>query len=84
MEEIGKLKRLLKDSNEVLRSCFSIIERKGESTNWESIKVAVEKVLKEQHQVLCSHDYKCTLDTDTWSSYVCSLCGDSNIIDFGY
>jgi hypothetical protein len=37
MEEIGKLKRLLKDSNEVLRSCFSIIERKGESTNWESI-----------------------------------------------
>ena len=30
----------------------------------------------------CKHKYKCTLDTDWWSHYVCEKCGHSYILDF--
>ena len=30
----------------------------------------------------CKHEYKCTLDTDWWSHYVCKKCGHSYIEDF--
>lgn len=30
----------------------------------------------------CEHEYKCTLDTDCWSSYTCKKCGDTKIVDF--
>lgn len=30
----------------------------------------------------CKHDYKCTLDTDCWSSYTCKKCGHTRIDDF--
>lgn len=30
----------------------------------------------------CVHSYKCTLDTDMWSHYVCKKCGDSKIVNF--
>lgn len=30
----------------------------------------------------CDHEYKCTTDTDTWSSYHCTKCGHGKIIDF--
>jgi hypothetical protein len=32
--------------------------------------------------VPCVHDYKCTLDTDCWSSYTCKKCGETKIVDF--
>lgn len=51
-KEVEKLKNLLNASNEILRSCYSIIERKGESTNWSSIERAVRKVLVDQHKEL--------------------------------
>lgn len=34
-------------------------------------------------KVECDHDYKCTLDTDYWSSYTCKKCGHTDIEDFG-
>lgn len=30
----------------------------------------------------CKHAYKCTLDTDEWSSYTCNKCGHVKIEDF--
>lgn len=30
----------------------------------------------------CEHNYKCTLDTDMWSSYTCKKCKDTKIVNF--
>jgi hypothetical protein len=48
----SELLDLLMRSNEVLRSCFSIIERRGENTNWDGLKNCVDCELKNQHSVL--------------------------------
>jgi hypothetical protein len=46
-------RELLIESNELLRSCYSVIERRGINTNWEGIDHKVEELLKELH----SHFY---------------------------
>ena len=43
-------------------------------------KPPVSGLLLEQEK--CKHKYKCTLDTDWWSHYVCEKCGHSYILDF--
>jgi hypothetical protein len=43
---------LIKESNEVLRSCYSVIEREGKTTNWDALKTKVGEILKEQHEFL--------------------------------
>jgi len=45
-------RELLIEANEMLRSCYAVIERKGEKTNWEPLEKAVHKMLLEQHKVL--------------------------------
>ena len=42
-------RELLIESNELLRSCYSVIERRGINTNWEGIDHKVEELLKELH-----------------------------------
>jgi hypothetical protein len=42
----------LKEANEVLRSCYSVAERHGVSTNWEPLIARIKKVLADQHKVM--------------------------------
>ena len=42
-------RELLIEANELLRSCYSVIERRGMNTNWEGIDHKVEELLKELH-----------------------------------
>lgn len=49
-----KLKEALEKANDALRSCCSVIERKGSSTNWESLDNIIKGLLKEQHELLQS------------------------------
>lgn len=44
--------QLLKEANDILRSVNSIIERRGETTNWEGIDKKVKMALAEQHELL--------------------------------
>jgi hypothetical protein len=46
---------LLSESNEILRSINSIIERKGKDTNWEAISNKVNNLLNKQHEILKAH-----------------------------
>jgi len=43
---------LLIESNELLRSLNSIVERKGHDTNWNAIQEQLKKVLAEQHSFI--------------------------------
>lgn len=43
---------IIKDANEVLRSCHSVAERKGETTNWEPLKESIYKALTDQHDFM--------------------------------
>lgn len=45
-------RELLKEANELIRSFNSVINRKGEQTNWEALGNKTNKILEEQHQVL--------------------------------
>lgn len=45
-------KRLIIESNNMLRSLYGVIERKGTNTDWESLEKQVSKILKEQHEYL--------------------------------
>lgn len=47
-----RLLELLRESNECLRSAFSIADRNGESVNWESFRNRVKAILEKQHPVL--------------------------------
>ena len=45
-------RELLIEANDMLRSCYSVIERRGQVTNWESLEKRVSGILKEQHEYL--------------------------------
>ena len=45
-------KELIIEANGILRSVYSVIERKGSTTNWESLKKCVSHALKEQHEYM--------------------------------
>ena len=47
-----RLLELLKESNECLRSAFSIADRKGESVNWEAFRNRLRTILEKQHPIL--------------------------------
>ena len=61
--------QLLKEANEILRSVNSIIERRGETTNWEGIDKKVKMALDEQHELLLAK--KCYI-----SDVINHACGD--------
>lgn len=42
----------------------------------------IDSLIDETNRDGCKHKYKCTLDTDYWSHYVCKKCGHSYILDF--
>lgn len=44
----NKYFKALKEANEMLRSCHSVIERKGVETNWDSLEKKVKDILKKQ------------------------------------
>jgi len=45
-------KELLIESNGILRSFYSIIQRKGSSTDWEAFEKRVSQILKDQHEYM--------------------------------
>lgn len=45
-------KQLLIEANTIIRSFYSIIERRGNNTNWEIFAHRVEEILEEQHEYL--------------------------------
>lgn len=47
-----RLLELLKESNECLRSAYSIADRNGESVNWESFRNRLRTILEKQHPIL--------------------------------
>ena len=42
----------LKEANDIIRSFHAIIERKGMNTNWDGVKMQVDKILLKQHEIL--------------------------------
>jgi hypothetical protein len=47
-----QLLKLLRDSNEALRSAHDVAARGGHQTHWPMFKLMIEKILIEQHEVL--------------------------------
>jgi hypothetical protein len=52
MEKFKSDKELLIEANSIIRSFYSIIERKGLTTNWNVIEKKVKEILKEQHEYM--------------------------------
>lgn len=50
--------KLLKPANDILRSCYAVIERKGTDTNWEALKEQVGIELERQHKIFFSEESK--------------------------
>jgi len=42
----------LKRANDILRSCHSVVERRGASTNWESLEKKIKEILTDQHKLI--------------------------------
>lgn len=45
-------KELLIEANGILRSLYSVIKRKGDSTNWEPLERKLLGILKDQHEYM--------------------------------
>ena len=45
-------KELLIEANGIIRSFYSIAQRKGSITNWEAFENRVSQILKEQHEYM--------------------------------
>jgi hypothetical protein len=58
-----KKEELLVEANEITRTFYSIIKRKGKSVNWEDLSLKVQLALKKQNEFLneksstCEHKY---------------------------
>lgn len=52
-----KLLEALREANDLLRSTYSIAERKGESTNWDGFSKNVLRALEKQHRLLYPSKY---------------------------
>lgn len=50
--ELLNEKALNKEANDALRSCYSIVQRKGADTNWEAIEKVLKSILHEQHKAI--------------------------------
>lgn len=61
-------KQLIREANDIIRSFNSVIERKGEQTNWEALDKQVKRILKEQHEYMFA-------DPHEVSQVKCDLCG---------
>ncbi len=74
-EEKVDLMAMLKDSNEVLRSAFSIASRRGEETNWEAFTKRVEKILDKQHLIIYpKREGGPSVQADSLPTYECKEC----------
>lgn len=45
-------KEFLIEANGILRSLYSVVQRKGDSTNWEPLERRVLEILKDQHEYM--------------------------------
>lgn len=45
-------KQLLIEANGILRSLYSVVARKGDSTNWEPLEKKLSEILKDQHEYM--------------------------------
>ena len=45
------VRELLKEANGIIRSFYSVIKRKGETTNWNALQLQVKRILDEQHEL---------------------------------
>lgn len=45
-------KELLIEANGILRSLYSVVQRKGDATNWEPLERRVLEILKDQHEYM--------------------------------
>jgi hypothetical protein len=51
-DERDAFKSALINANDMLRSCHSVVERKGATTNWVTLENRIKERLKEQHQLI--------------------------------
>ena len=47
----NRLREALKDHNDTLRSCFQVIARKGQDTNWDALIVEVKNTLIKHKEI---------------------------------
>lgn len=47
-----QLEKMLFDTNDVCRSLYQIVNREGANTNWTGIKVKLEKILEDHHDLM--------------------------------
>jgi hypothetical protein len=40
------------EANDILRSCYQVIKRKGKDTRWDALKEQIHKVLIKQHKIM--------------------------------
>ena len=57
-EEIKRLMDEVKESNQIIRSAYSIAERDGKDTNWEAWRKKLEIALARQHAMMYGKDKK--------------------------
>jgi ribosomal protein L37AE/L43A len=55
-EEIKRLMDEVKESNQIIRSAYSIAERDGNETNWEAWRKQLEIALERQHAMMYGKD----------------------------
>lgn len=51
------LEKKLAEANEIIRSFSAVCDRKGESTNWEALKMQVRTILDDQHRYMHPEQY---------------------------
>ncbi|TAN17247.1 MAG: hypothetical protein EPN37_07275 [Chitinophagaceae bacterium] len=51
-------KELIEEANELIRSFNAIAERRGESTNWDALKIKIKQILSNQHSYLTNKNKK--------------------------
>lgn len=44
--------KMLKDANDVLRSCAQVVNREGKSTDWPVLAQVLSQILREQHEYM--------------------------------
>ena len=57
-EEIKRLMDEVKESNQIIRSAYSIAKRDGKETNWEAFRNQVSIALERQHKMMYGKDEK--------------------------
>jgi len=48
---------MLKETNDMLRSVYQVVKRKGLNTNWKTLETQLNSLLEKQHRIMYPEQY---------------------------